>query len=123
MLLLLQTLAYILLGLTTGVVSGLVGIGGGVLLTPSLVYLFGFSQHSAQGTTLALLIPPISLLAALPYYQEGYVNIKVAVLICLGFFLGGLLGGKLAVNFADLYLKRVFGVAMLLVGLRMIFSR
>ena len=77
---------YLILGLITGTVSGLIGIGGGVLLTPALVYLFGFTQHSAQGTTLALLVPPVSLLAAWTYYQEGDVNIKVAGLIFLGFF-------------------------------------
>ena len=116
------TLGFLLLGLTAGTVSGLIGIGGGVLITPTLVYLFGFSQHSAQGTTLALLVPPIGLLGALTYYQQGYVDLKVAALVCLGFFLGGLLGAKLAVNIPEVFLRRLFGTAMLLVALRMLFS-
>ncbi|MEB3277475.1 MAG: TSUP family transporter [Lyngbya sp.] len=118
-----QAIAFLMLGLATGTISGLIGIGGGVLLTPALVYFFGFSQHYAQGTTLALLVPPIGLLAAWTYYQEGYVNIKVAILICAGFFLGGFLGGKLAGLIPELYLKRIFGVAMLIVGLKMIFAK
>ncbi|ERT05803.1 sulfite exporter TauE/SafE family protein [Lyngbya aestuarii BL J] len=118
-----QMIAFLMLGLATGTISGLIGIGGGVLLTPALVYFFGFSQHYAQGTTLALLVPPIGLLAAWTYYQEGYVNIKVALLICIGFFLGGFLGGKLAGLIPELYLKRIFGVAMLIVGFKMILSK
>ncbi|MEL7037487.1 MAG: TSUP family transporter [Cyanobacteria bacterium J06592_8] len=118
-----QAIALLILGVAAGTISGLIGIGGGVLLTPSLVYFFGFSQHYAQGTTLALLVPPIGLLAAWSYYQEGYVNVKVAALICLGFFLGGLFGGKLAALIPGLYLKRIFGIAMLIIGLKMIFSK
>ncbi|MGK7875778.1 MAG: TSUP family transporter [Xenococcaceae cyanobacterium] len=119
----LETLAYIILGFLTGGLSGLIGIGGGVLLTPALVYLFGFSQHNAQGTTLALLVPPISLLAAWSYYNQGYVDLKVAGLICAGFFLGGLLGAKFAVDLPDIILKRVFGAAMLLLAIKMILSK
>lgn len=113
-------LIYLLLGIAAGTISGLIGIGGGVLLTPALIYLFGFSQHSAQGTTLALLVPPIGLLAAWSYYQEGYVNVKVAALICLGFFLGGLLGAKFAVGLSEVVLKRIFGAGLILIGLKMI---
>lgn len=118
-----QVIGFLILGLAAGTISGLIGIGGGVLLTPALVYFFGFSQHYAQGTTLALLVPPIGLLAAWSYYQEGYVDIKVAALICLGFFLGGFFGGKLAALVPELYLKRIFGIAMLVVGFKMIFSK
>jgi hypothetical protein len=114
---------FLLLGLVAGTVSGLIGIGGGMLITPTLVYLFGFSQYSAQGTTLALLVPPIGLLGALTYYRQGYVDLKVAALVCLGFFLGGLLGAKFAVNMPEVFLRRLFGTAMLLVALRMLFSK
>lgn len=114
---------YLILGLVTGTVSGLIGIGGGVLLTPALVYLFGFTQHSAQGTTLALLVPPVSLLAAWTYYQQGDVNIKVACLIFLGFFVGGLIGVKFAVTLPEVWLKRSFGLSMLALGIKMILSR
>ena len=119
----LEASLFLILGLFVGVISGVVGIGGGVLLTPALVFLFGFTQHSAQGTTIALLVPPIGLLAAWTYYQEGDVNLKVAALICLGFFVGGLLGAKLAVNLPDLWLRRIFGFTMLALGIKMILSK
>jgi len=118
-----QGFLYLLLGLIAGTFSGLVGIGGGTIIVPALVFLFGFSQHQAQGTTLALLVPPIGLLAAWTYYREGYVDLGVAVLICAGFFLGGLIGAKLAIKLSDVTLERVFGVALLLISLKMIFTR
>lgn len=116
------TLPYILLGLLAGILSGLIGIGGGVIIVPSLIFLFGFSQQEAQGTTLGLLVPPIGILSALTYYQQGYVNLKVAALICVGFFLGGLLGAKIAVGLSSEMLKKIFGFVLLLIGLKMIFN-
>src|SRR5260221_14430519 len=113
-------LGYIVLGLVAGVFSGLIGVGGGVIIVPALVFLFGFSQHQAQGTTLALLVPPIGLLAAWNYYQKGFVDLKVAALICLGFFLGGFIGSKLAINILSPVLEKKFGMAMLLISLKMI---
>ncbi len=116
-------LLYVLLGLVAGAFSGLIGVGGGVIIVPALVFLFGMAQHTAQGTTLALLVPPIGLLAAWTYYQEGYVDIHIGALICLGFFLGGFLGAKFANHLSNLVLERVFGVAMLLISLKMIFAK
>jgi hypothetical protein len=116
----LESLSFLLLGLAVGALSGLIGIGGGVLITPALVYLFHFSQHQAQGTTLALLVPPIGLLGAWTYYRQGFVDVRVAVLICLGFFLGGLVGAKFAVGIPEVWLRRVFGTAMLAVAIRML---
>lgn len=117
-----MSLLYILLGAFAGALSGLIGIGGGVIIVPSLIFLFGFSQQQAQGTTLGLLVPPIGILAAWTYYQQGYVNLKVAALICLGFVLGGLVGAKLAINLPSNLLEKVFGIALLLIALKMIFS-
>ena len=114
-------LLYLVLGLLAGILSGLIGIGGGVIIVPSLIFLFGFSQQEAQGTTLGLLVPPIGILAAWTYYQQGYVNLKVAALICVGFILGGLLGAKLAVTLPSKLLERIFGIALLAIGLKMIF--
>ena len=114
---------YLALGLFAGVASGLIGIGGGILIVPALVYLFGLSQHQAQGTTLALLVPPIGLLAAWTYYQHGYVNLTIAAFVCLGFVVGGLLGAKVAVGLSDTLLHKVFGVAMVLVGFYMIIKK
>jgi len=89
-------LLYVLLGVAAGILSGLIGIGGGIIIIPALVFIAGMSQHVAQGTTLALMVPPIGLLAAWAYYRAGYVDLKVAALICAGFFVGGFLGAKLA---------------------------
>jgi uncharacterized protein len=114
---------YLLLGLVAGSLSGLIGIGGGVIIVPALVFLFGFSQHLAQGTTLSLLVPPIGILAAWTYYKQGYVDLQIAALICAGFLLGGLIGAKFAIGLSSLLLKRIFGIAMLLVSLKMIFSK
>jgi uncharacterized protein len=120
---LLETWLLILLGLVTGAISGLIGIGGGVILTPALVYLFDFSQHSAQGTTLALLVPPVSLLAAWTYYQKGNVDLKAASIVFIGFFIGGFFGAKLALHLSEFWLKRIFGIAMMGLAVKMIFSK
>jgi uncharacterized protein len=114
---------FLLLGLIAGFFSGLIGIGGGVIIVPALVFLFGLSQHQAQGTTLALLVPPIGFLAAWTYYNQGYVDLKIAAFICLGFFLGGLFGAKLATALSNTALERVFGIALFLISLKMIFAR
>ena len=114
---------FVLLGLAAGVFSGLIGIGGAIIIIPSLVLLFGLSQHTAQGTTLALMVPPIGLLAAWVYYRQGFVDLKIAGLICLGFFVGGLLGAKFAVAIPDQLLRKVFGVVLLAASLKMMFGR
>lgn len=114
---------YIILGLGAGIFSGFLGIGGGSVMIPALVYLAGYSQHQAQGTTLAMMIPPIGLLAAIKYYQAGNVEIKVAALMCIGFFIGGYLGARFVDKIPDLVLKRCFGVFLLIIALRMISSK
>ena len=111
------------LGLVAGYFSGLVGIGGGIIIVPALVLLFGFNQYTAQGTTLALLVPPIGILAVLSYYQKGYVDIKSASIICLGFVLGGFLGGKMAVGLPEESLKKIFAVVLITLGVRMFFLK
>ncbi len=107
---------YITIGILAGVISGLIGIGGGIVIVPCLIYIFGFSQHAAQGTTLAMLVPPIGILAALAYYKQGHVNLPVAGLICLGFVLGGYFGAKIAIGFSDIALRKVFGVCLLVIA-------
>ncbi len=111
------------LGLFAGVVSGLVGIGGGIVIVPAFVLFWGMSQHLAQGTTLALMVPPIGILAAWTYYKQGYVDVRIAVLVCVGFVLGGLLGAKFAVGLSNKVLQKVFGSILLLVSMKMIFSK
>jgi len=114
---------YLLFGLIAGVLSGLLGIGGGIFIIPALVLLMGFSQHTAQGTTLAMMIPPIGLLAALAYYKAGYVDLKVAGLMCVGFFIGGFFGAKFATAIPEATLSRIFGAAMLIVSVKMIIGK
>lgn len=114
---------YLVLGLAAGTFSGLIGIGGGTIIVPALVFLFGLSQHQAQGTTLALLVPPIGFLAAWTYYKQGYVDLRIAALICIGFFFGGLLGAKMATKLSNILLERIFGIALLLISLKMIFAK
>ncbi len=118
-----QTLLYVLLGLIAGILSGVVGIGGGTIIIPALVFLFGFTQHKAQGTTLALMVPPIGILAAWTYYKQGFVDLKAALFIVLGFFLGGLLGARVAVGIPDTVLRKVFGVYLLVVAAQMFFGK
>ena len=114
-------LGYLLLGVITGVVSGLFGIGGGSILIPALIYWFGLTQHQAQGTTLAIMVLPIGLLAAAKYYTEGNVNLSLVAFICAGFFLGGGIGACFAHRINEVLLKRLFGVLLLAISLKMIF--
>ena len=111
---------YALLGLISGAFSGLVGIGGGIIIVPALVYLSGFTQQTAQGTTIALLVLPIGILGALEYYRNGHVDLRVALLICLGFVFGSLFGAKLALLLPTSVLKKIFGGTMVLIGLKML---
>lgn len=90
--------ALIALGIVAGMTSGLIGIGGGIIIVPVLVLFMGFSQQLAQGTTLALMVPPLGAFAAWTYYRQGYVDVKTALLICLGFLVGSILGADLAVS-------------------------
>lgn len=114
---------YIALGLIAGMLSGLLGIGGGVILVPAFVFLLGMTQHQAQGTTLALMVPPIGILAALRYYQAGNVKMQVAVLVCLGFLAGGYFGAHFAQKLPELFLKRVYGLLMLGLAVKMIIGK
>lgn len=113
----------LLIGFGIGALSGLIGIGGGVFFVPALVWILGMNQHQAQGTTLALLVPPIGILAAWTYYRQGHVDLKVAALICAGFVIGGFVGAKFAVGLPNALLRRIFAVALLLISLRMLLSK
>lgn len=116
-------IAYVILGVTAGFLSGMLGIGGGLVLIPALVFIFGLTQLQAQGTTLALMIPPIGLLAAIRYYQSGNVKLGMAGFICLGFFVGGLLGANLVQNLPEPLIRKTFALFLLAVSLRMLLSK
>ncbi len=106
----------LLVGCGVGVMGGLFGIGGGVLLTPLLVLLFGYEQHRAQGTSLVALVPPTGLLGFLEYARSGYVNWKVGLLLMPGVFFGGVLGSRLAQRLSPNRMRRVFAVLLFVLG-------
>jgi uncharacterized protein len=114
---------YLVLGVVVGVLSGIIGIGGGIVIVPTLVYLFHMSQHKAQGTSLAFLLAPIGFLAVWKYYQAGNVDVKAAIFIGLGFVIGGYFGGAWAQQLSDITLRRTFGGILLLVGLKMVLQK
>jgi len=116
-------LMYIALGLVAGTCGGIFGIGGGTILIPALVYLAGLTQHQAQGTTLAILIPPIGLLAAMRYWQSGNVKIGMAAFICVGFFVGGWIGASIANNIPGVMLKKLFALFLFAVAFKMFFEK
>ncbi|MFV0506104.1 MAG: sulfite exporter TauE/SafE family protein [Bacteroidales bacterium] len=118
-----DTIVVIIIGLLAGLLGGTLGIGGGILVIPALVMLLGFSQHEAQGTSIAFMIPPISLLAAYNYWKSGYVNIKYATIIAACFFVGSYFGSQIAISISETMMKRTFGVFMLIVSLKFIFSK
>ena len=118
-----SNILYVILGVVAGVLSGILGIGGGIILIPALVFIFGLTQLQAQGTTLALMIPPIGLLAALRYYQAGNVKLGMAGFICLGFFVGGFIGASLVQNLPEPFLRKAFAVSLFIISLRMFFGK
>jgi uncharacterized membrane protein YfcA len=113
----------LLIGFGAGVVSGVIGIGGGVVLVPALVWLLGMDQHKAQGTSLAALLLPVGILAFWTYNREGNADLRVGLLIAAGFTVGGLVGGWGAQYVPDLWLRRVFAVVLVGLGVRMFFTR
>ncbi len=115
-----EILILLCVGIAAGMLSGLVGVGGGIIIVPALVYFLGFSQQTAQGTSLFLLLLPTGILAVTNYYKAGYVDWKVALIISSTFVLGGYLGSKLAISIDQNLVKKIFAVFVILVGLRML---
>lgn len=113
----------VLIGLAAGMLSGFVGVGGGVVIVPALIFLIGMSQHNAQGTSLALLMTPVGILAVYNYYKTGNINIPYAILMALGFVVGAYFGSKVALKISGDTVKKIFGVFMLLVALKLIFGK
>jgi len=110
------------IGLLAGFLSGILGIGGGVVMVP-LLLIIGFTQHQAQGTSLAAMLPPVTLLAVLQYAKGGHVDWKWALIISATFIIGGFLGSRIATSINDQLLKRIFGVLMLFIAVKMIFGK
>jgi uncharacterized membrane protein YfcA len=111
----------LIIGLAAGFMGGLVGIGGGVIIVPALVFLLGMSQHSAQGTSLMMILFPVGILGVLNYYKQGYVDFKYAGLLAIGFFVGSYLGSKFSLSLPQLTVKRIFAVVMMLLAIKILF--
>ena len=116
-------LILIVIGIITGVMAGMLGIGGAIIMIPALVFLLGISQQSAQGTSLAVMLPPVGIIAAYNYYKAGHVNIKFAIILAVCFLAGSYFGSKLALDLPQAVLKKIFGVLLLLVAARMLLSK
>lgn len=114
-------LIVILIGVIAGMLSGLVGIGGGLVIVPALVYFLGMSQYSAQGTSLALILLPVGILAVFSYYKEGHIDIKIVGLLAVGFVAGSYFGSKIALSLSEATVKKLFAILMILVAVKMIF--
>ena len=111
------------IGLFAGTFSGFLGIGGGLIMIPALVYFMGMSQHAAQGTTLAIMLPPITLLAVWQYHTKGHIDMKAALYVFMGFFIGSYFGGKLAIITNEFILKKVFAVVMIILATYMLIQK
>jgi uncharacterized protein len=116
-------LILIVIGIITGVMAGMLGIGGAIILIPALVLFMGITQQTAQGTSLAVMLPPIGILAAYNYYKAGQVNIKFAIVLAVFFLVGSYFGSKMALTLPQPLLKKIFGVLLLLVAAKMLLSK
>lgn len=114
---------YLIVGLLTGVLGGAFGIGGGSFMIPAFVMLFGLTQHQAQGTSLAVMVPPIFLLSAWRYWVEGHVDIKMAAIVAIGCVVGALIGAHFVQGIPAANLRKAFGVFLLIVGAKMVFLK
>ena len=119
-----QTLLILLsIGLSAGALGGIFGIGGGLIMIPGLVLLLGIDQHTAIGTSLAVMLPPVGIAATYNYYKSGSVNLAYAVVIALAFIVGSFLSSKLALTLPEMTMRRIFAVFLVIMGVRMFFGK
>lgn len=117
-----QTLIILfLVGIAAGMLSGLVGIGGGIIIVPALVFFVGFSQKMAQGTSLGILLLPVGILGVIQYYKQGYIDMKVVLIISVAFLFGSYFGSKIALRLPQDTIKKIFAIFMILIAIKMIF--
>ena len=114
-------LIIILVGIAAGILGGLVGVGGGIIIVPSLVYFIGFSQKTAQGTSLGLIMLPVGILGVLQYYKQGHVDFKVVGILAVGFLVGSFFGSKIALSLPQETVKKVFAILMIAIAIKMLF--
>src|ERR1700741_4288453 len=116
-----EILILLVVGLAAGMLSGMVGVGGGIIIVPALVYFLGFTQHSAHGTTLFMFLFPMGILGVMNYYKAGHVDWKAALFICTTFVAGSYFGSKWAVSLDQVTVKRIFGALIIIMGAKMLF--
>ena len=116
-------LMLLLIGLVAGILGGLLGLGGGIIMIPAMVFLLGFSQHQAIGTSLAVMLPPIGMFAAYNYYKAGNVNLLYALIIAVAFMAGSWISSKFAISIPENILKKIFSILLVLVAVKMFFSK
>jgi hypothetical protein len=114
-------LLLLLIGLAAGMLSGLVGIGGGIIIVPGLIYLLGFSQKMAQGTSLGILLLPVGILAVWQFHKQGYVDVRSVGIVAIAFLLGGYFGSKITVALPDEVVKKIFATLLLVISIKMLF--
>ncbi|MCP9749468.1 sulfite exporter TauE/SafE family protein [Ferruginibacter sp. HRS2-29] len=114
-------LILVLIGLAAGMLAGMVGVGGGIILVPALVYFLGFSQKMAQGTSLGILLLPVGILAASQFYKQGYIDVRAVGVVALAFLIGGYFGSKIALSLPNQTVKKIFALLMLLISIKMLF--
>ena len=113
-------IALILVGIAAGTLSGLVGVGGGIIIVPALIFFLGFSQFEAQGTSLGLLLLPAGILAVINYYQKGFIDLRIVGIMCIAFVAGAWLGSKLALSLPQDTVKKIFAVVLFYTAFRML---
>jgi uncharacterized membrane protein YfcA len=118
-----QFVKLLILGLMAGIMSGMFGIGGGTIIVPAMTYAVGFSMRESIGTSLAALLLPFGIMGVIEYYKKGDVNVGAAILLLLGMFLGSYFGARITMVAPELYIKRGFGVFMMLIGLRYLLAK
>jgi hypothetical protein len=118
-----QIILLAVIGLIAGIFSGSLGVGGAIIVIPALVFFLGMSQHQAQGTSLAFMIPPVTLFAVINYWKQGYVNWKFAIILALMFFIGAYIGSTISVHIPEKVLKKIFGALLFFVAIKMIISK
>lgn len=109
-----------MIGLFAGMLSGLIGVGGGIVIVPALIYFLGFTQHEAQGTSLGLLLLPIGIFAVMNYYNKGYIDVKVVGVMAIAFLLGGFVGSKMALSLSQETLKKIFAIILFYTAFKML---
>lgn len=118
-----EIIILVIVGFIAGIAGGTLGLGGGIIIVPALIFILGFTQHQAQGTSLAVLLFPVGILGVINYNKNGYVNFKFAIILIIAFVLGSYLGSIISINLPAKTLKKIFGVFLLLISLKMIIDK